>query len=143
MPPLRTSLHIVVAVAALLLQACATPISPEAVASADYGPPPSERHQEIIRERFAKILIDPTAPLYEFDAPRKGYTRNSPMFGTREAFGWRVCGTVNSKNRFGGYTGRAPFFVLFRGDTIVEFVYGEAGQNAMISNTAIQQACDR
>ena len=98
----------------ILLSSCAQNIPPEVVTNANYGSPPPVNYQEIIKQSIGQQLIDPTAPLYEFSTPTKGYTRNAPMFGTQQAFGWRVCGTVNSKNRFGGYVGRVPFFVLFR-----------------------------
>ena len=128
----------------LLVGGCASPpIPPEVISTADYGPPPSDAHQQIIRKRFDRILIDPTSPLYEFDTPRKGYTKPSSMFGTSLTFGWRVCGTINSKNRFGGYTGRSPFFVLFRGDDIVTFISGESGSGGAITNAAINEACQR
>lgn len=129
---------------ALFVAGCASPpIPPEVIASADYGPPPSEAHQQIIRQRFDRILIDPTSPLYEFDEPRKGYTKPSSVFGTTQTFGWRVCGTINSKNRYGGYTGRSPFFVLFRGDAIVAFISGQSGSGGAITNAAIEEACRR
>lgn len=130
----------------LLLQACATPVSQERIASADYGDAPSDAYQQIIKDRFASILIDPTSPLYEIDKPRKGYTKKSPMFNTREQFGWRVCGTVNSKNRYGGYAGRSPFFALFRGDTIVEFLSGVSNPDptyGSITNKNIENVCNR
>ena len=93
---------------------------------------------------MAKSLIDPTSPLYEFDAPRKGYTKASGTFGTSERFGWRVCGTVNSKNRFGGYTGRAPFFALFRGGRLVTLLVGEISRDTVnILNASIIGACNR
>lgn len=125
-----------------LLVGCATSVSSELLAVADYGSPPTEMHQQVIRAKFDKMLIDPTSPLYEFEAPRKGYTRASPVFGTRQAFGWQVCGTINSKNRFGGYSGRVPFFVLLRGDEIKEFIYGDS-QSGSLVNTVIEQACSR
>lgn len=132
--------------ALLLIQACATPISQERIASADYGSAPPDNYEAIIKERISKILIDPTSPLYEFDKPRKGFTRRSPTFHTQENFGWRVCGTVNSKNRFGGYVGRVPFFALFRGDTIVEFMVGEITDNKYginLRNSNIENVCNR
>ncbi len=132
--------------ALLLMQSCATQISQERISSADYGAPPSEKYEQIIKERFSITLIDPTSPIYEFDKPRKGYTKQSSMFNTQENFGWRVCGTVNSKNRFGGYVGRVPFFVLFRGDTIVELISGAITDNKYginFMNSAIEEACSR
>jgi hypothetical protein len=133
-------------VAVLLLQGCATPISQDRIASADYGDAPSDAYQQVLRDRFASILIDPTAPLYEFDKPKKGFTKQSPIFNTREQFGWRVCGTVNSKNRYGGYAGKSPFFALFRGDTIVEMIYGESNPDPVygsLTNKQIENACNR
>lgn len=142
-PSMNRLFSISVLSTAAVLTGCATPISQEAFASADYGPSPTEKHQQVIRAKFDKMLIDPTSPLYEFEAPRKGYTKASPMFGTRQAFGWQVCGTINSKNRFGGYAGRVPFFVLMRGDEIREFIYGANGSNVQLTNIAIEQACGR
>lgn len=140
----RTSKALALVTVAAVVVGCASPSIPlEVIANADYGPPPSDGHQQIIRQRFDRILIDPTSPLYEFDAPRKGYTKPSSMFGTSLTFGWRVCGTINSKNRFGGYTGRSPFFVLFRGDEIVTFISGESGSSGAITNAAIAEACRR
>jgi len=131
---------------ALLLGGCANSISKERLATADYGPPPPAGYQEMIKARFAGILIDPTSPLYEFEQPAKGYTKKSSMFNTSENFGWRVCGTVNSKNRFGGYAGRVPFFVLFRHGQIVATLVGNssAGGNTLdLQNAAIIGACRR
>lgn len=144
---LMKMLKLVILVAALpLLQSCATQISPERIASADYGSPPPENYEQLIKDHFNKILIDPTSPIYEFDKPRKGYTKQSSMFNTQENFGWRVCGTVNSKNRFGGYVGRVPFFALFRGERVVELISGEITDNKYginIKNSAIEEACRR
>jgi len=119
------------------LAACATAPTPEQLAHADYGPRPTENHQEIIKEWFAERLIDPTSPLYSFRNPVQGYTKDSPLYGTQLQFGWIVCGTVNAKNRLGGYVGREPFFTLFKDGRMV-FVYdgpaaGEACQRVGVS----------
>lgn len=135
-----------VSLSAILLWGCATDISSDALATADYGPPPPANYQELIKAEFAKTLIDPTSPLYEFDSPRKGYTKESPMFGTHQKFGWRVCGTVNSKNRFGGYVGSVPFFFLFRDGQVTEALVGKITNNRYginLHNSAIGEACNR
>lgn len=124
------------------ITACATPVSPERVASADYGPPPPANYEEIIKERFSRILIDPTSPLYEIEKPHRGYTLKSPSYGTSERFGWVVCGTVNSKNRMGGYSGRLPFFTLFQGGQLVTFIPGESDSRSVI-NSDIERSCSR
>lgn len=126
-----------------LLSGCAQNIPPEVVANADYGSPPPENYKDIIKQTIGQMLIDPTAPLYEFSTPTKGYTKGSPVFGTQQAFGWRVCGTVNSKNRFGGYVGRAPFFVLFRNGVVVSLVTGEGTSDSSFVNVSIGTACTR
>lgn len=126
----------------LLVSACATPVSPEKLASADYGPPPPAGYEEVIKARFHPMLIDPTSPLYEFQAPRKGYTMPSSLHRTGESYGWVVCGTVNSKNRMGGYSGKLPFFALFSGGQLVEFVPGEPHSRSFI-NDNIGHACNR
>jgi hypothetical protein len=100
----------------------------------------------MIRAEFDRELIDPSSPLYEFGEPIKGYTMASPIFGTEQTFGWQVCGTVNGKNRFGGYVGRVPFFVLFRDGAIVTRIVGEIPDNEYgisVKNTGISQACAR
>ena len=135
-----------IVVSAVLLYGCATQIPPEVIASADYGPPPPENYQELIRAEFAGILIDPTSPIYQFDEPRRGYTREAPMFNTQQRFGWRVCGTVNSRNRFGGYVGSVPFFVLFQGNRIEEMIIGRITTNEYginLVNSTIIDACTR
>lgn len=103
------------------LAACAHGPDPSQIATADYGPAPSGDYRQQIRDWFAGTLIDPTSPLYTFDTPFKGYTKDSPLYGTKLEFGWVVCGTVNAKNRMGGYTGRDVFFSLFR-DNRLKFV---------------------
>ena len=129
--------------AALLAAGCATPISPKKLATADYGPPPPANYEEIVKARFSRVLIDPTSPIYEIRRPHKGYTKQSSLFDTQESFGWVVCGTVNSKNRMGGYTGGAPFFTLFKGGYIAEFVPGDTVERYSVANASIRKACNR
>lgn len=132
----------------LMLGACAAPISQERIATADYGLPPSENYQEVVKASFAQILIDPTSPIYEFAGPpEKGYVRQSPMLNLPEGFGWKVCGMVNSRNRMGGYSGSVPFFVLMRGDDVTHRVLGEipdprSGDLSFLNNS-IYAACKR
>lgn len=126
------------------LAGCANTISEEAIRNADYGPPPPAGYQELIKADLARHLIDPTAPIYEFGEPAKGYTQESAVFNSQQQFGWKVCGAVNSKNRFGGYAGSAPFFVLFRDGQIVYRAIGDArGQSMSLKNSAIDRACMR
>lgn len=138
---LRASILIV----ALCLFGCAsTPIEKTRLANANYGPPPPADHQQIIKDKINGHLFDPTSPIYEFETPIKGYTQKSSYFETGESFGWVVCGNVNAKNRYGGYVGRTPFFVLFQTNRIVEFIYGEPPNDGLnVKNKAIFGACNR
>ncbi len=131
---------------ALALAGCATDIPAEVLANADYGPPPPENYQEMVKAEISQRLIDPTSGIFEISEPREGYTKASSLWGTEQAFGWRVCGTVNSKNRFGGYVGRVPFFALFEDEKITQLLLGKIttnrhGFNAL--NPAILNACER
>lgn len=133
---------IALAVLLMIPSACATPMPPEKIASADYGPPPPAHYQQLVKDKFAMVLIDPTTPLYNFPSPpKKGYVKESRRFGTEEAFGWVVCGTVNSKNRMGGYTGASPFFVLFKNGQIHTFI--TSGSYNSVNSGHIIAACNR
>lgn len=143
----RTAL--ICGVVAFVLSACALvtkDISPERIASADYGPPPPDNYREIVETTIARQLIDPRSAIFEIGEPTKGYTKEGAMFGTHEAFGWRVCGLVNSKNRFGGYVGSVPFFTLFRANQIDTLIIGKITDNQYginITNSSINEACSR
>lgn len=103
----------ILGVMCLGLAGCATRPTASQIATADYGSRPGPEHQQLIKDWFAERLIDPTSPLYTFREPVKGYIGKSPLYGTEMTFGWVVCGTVNAKNRMGGYTGREIFFTIF------------------------------
>jgi hypothetical protein len=94
----------------LLISGCVARPSVQQVATADYGQPPSN-YQESIRGRISPSLFDPYSAVYQFAAPVRKWTRESPFESFRP--GWAVCGTVNAKNRFGGYVGITPFAAKF------------------------------
>src|SRR5882724_775526 len=94
---------------AILLPGCALNPTPEQLAAADFGPMP-ESYQQIIMTTFSQTLFDPYSAVYQFSAPSQGWSRTFNEF----TYGWAVCGTLNAKNRFGGYVGATPFFVLIR-----------------------------
>lgn len=124
---------------------CANKLTPEMIRNADYGIPPSEDYAERIRKHFNNRLIDPTSALYQIGQPSKGYIKNSLIYGTKQTFGWKVCGTINSKNRMGGYAGQAPFFVLFKNDNINVAFLGKSGNSSgdRIVNDNFRRACTR
>lgn len=111
----------------------------EKTLSANYGEKPIN-YESKIKSKINQVLIDPYSSMYEINEPKKGYTMDS--YDSTEAFGWVVCGYVNSKNRYGGYTGRAPFFTLFKNNEIFFYKIGEAG-NKQYMNYNINNACNR
>ncbi len=128
-------------IAFLGLSACATPISPQEIETADYGTPPTGNYEDIIKKEIGAQLFDPYSAVYEIKPPSKGYTRESPVFGTQKAFGYKVCGTVNAKNRMGGYVGSVPFFALFRNGHLIVKQIGETEGGLMTAS--IMNACSR
>ena len=93
---------------------CATPVphpSELEIAQSDPGLLPVDWEAQI-RTYWANKLIDPTSPLFTFDAPKKGYSTKLDN-GKTYRFGWHVWHTVNGKNSFGGYTGRQTYIAFF------------------------------
>ena len=59
--------------------------------------------QEMVRKQLGDNLLDPESARYTWEVFLR---RNKD---------WIVCGTVNSKNSFGGYAGKHLFFATFDG----------------------------
>ena len=120
-------------------------IPPHVIAAADYGALPPPDHQALTMGHIGGRLIDPLSAVYEFQPPKKGYTRPTFLFPQiPQHFGWLVCGHVNAKNRLGGYVGRVPFYVLFRNGQIVSALVGKITDNEYglnFQNSYIYQVC--
>ena len=104
-----------------LLGGCASAPRPTAqqIEAADCGPFPTN-YEEIIKSVASKNLIDPYSAQYTFSQPVKQLNR----MASNPVWGWAVCGTVNAKNRFGGYVGAKPYYALINNDKIVRFLFG-------------------
>ena len=94
----------------LLALGCVTPVTPEQIASADYGTVPDPAtYQKAIKQFMQPLLFDPsTARFRMIGEPQKGYAylsgrRNPPEFGYLVQVG------VNSKNMMGNYVGEEPY----------------------------------
>ncbi len=101
--------------------------TPEQLANANYGSYPSD-YKDVIQNYFARVLIDPYSAVYsEWRGPAQGYVYD--MSGVY--FGYRVCVEVNAKNRMGGYTGSAPYFIIINNGHILKseggWSYGTIG----------------
>lgn len=104
---------------------CAARPKSEMILSADYGPYP-DNYEQIIKDHYSTKLFDPYSAVYTFNAkPRRDYDRVS----SGVQFGWVVCGTINGKNRFGGYVGVQPFYTLIKNGRVI-VAYEEFMANA-------------
>ena len=112
------AMRLLAILAVLFIAGCVQRPTAEQIAAADHGAYP-EQYETLIKSYYEGILIDPTSPIYTFEAPQKGYIAASILHDVPTTFGWRVCGTINAKNRMGGYTGRKPFYALIRNGRVV------------------------
>ena len=85
--------------------ACGKRLTLDELKNSDFGPYPNN-YEEIIKAYYSNTLFDPYSAQYTFEEPIKRYVRAG------EIFGWAVCGTINAKNRFGGYVGAERYWVM-------------------------------
>jgi len=100
------------------LCSCATVPTREQIDAADCGPFPSG-HEEAIKAIISPRLLDPYSAMFTFTRPKKGWNG----MGSEPIYGWFLCGTVNAKNRLGGYVGAQPFYAMIRNDVVVRLVH--------------------
>jgi hypothetical protein len=62
---------------------------------------------------ISDMLVDPDSAKFTFLAYRRGHKIQAPFYDQNRMFGFFMCGTVNAKNRMGGYSGRSTFVVFF------------------------------
>lgn len=100
-----------------LVTACASAPTNEQVNAADIGPYPSN-YEQIVKANFETTLFDPYSAVFRFTrTPTRGYG-GSVVGGAK--IGWVVCGTVNAKNRMGGYVGAKYFAVVISNGAVVD-----------------------
>lgn len=101
---------------ALLLTAAAVP--------SDDGPAPTwQRAIDLSEDYIRSLLDDPESARFEWPNQVTRGTLKMPFEKTRS--GYYTCGFVNSKNHFGGYSGRVQVIALVRDD---QAVFAELGQ---------------
>jgi hypothetical protein len=96
------------------LSACHARPTPQQIYSADYGSYPRD-YESIIRTHYSTYLFDPYTAVYTFRSPTQAWRSSFSNI----QYGWVVCGTINAKNRFGGYVGAKPFYVFIRNGAIL------------------------
>ena len=124
-------------IALLALAGCITPVTPEEMATADYGPAPLN-YQDEIKSYLSIRLTDPKAAIVEFRAgPKQLYNRGTPVRG--EQYGWGVCVWVNDKNKQGAYDGFYPMSFVIRNEKIMHVNGGPDDANIIGSRYAREQ----
>jgi len=113
---MRTAKRAALLLAAVSLFGClAVEPPPLDLSAVSIGPPP-EDYATQIREYFKPSLLDPYSAVYEMRSPVRGWERAND--GVMRVI-WAVCGTVNAKNRLGGYVGQRPFLTMFHQARII------------------------
>jgi hypothetical protein len=112
-------------------------LSSGALAKENSAPPEPATHPDwadaarIGREQIVSSLFDPgSAQIVWMTGFRWGYAK--PLIG-RRTYGWIACGTLNAKNRMGGYVGAQGFWLLVEANGAVRY--------AMIDDTS--SSCDK
>ena len=124
---------------ALVLAACAKPVTKEEVAGLDYGPKPT-RYQEEVKSYLAVRLTDPKNAIIDIR------TEPAQMYQRKVAFrdmhyGWAVCVWVNDKNTSGNFAGFYPMTFFFRHEKIVQVNSGpdDFGVGAQYARSQCEQ----
>ncbi|MGE3978878.1 MAG: hypothetical protein AB7F94_15025 [Nitrospira sp.] len=118
---LKACLRTVPALLLLLTLGCITPIpvTPEQIASADYGTVPvPPAYQDAIKGYMQEILFDPRTARYRFvGEPQRGYAY---LLGRRKppVFGYLVHVEIDAKNLKSRYTGEQPYRFFIRNETL-------------------------
>lgn len=109
-----------------LLAAC-TP-SHEEFAAADFGDFPTY-YDKTVDRWLERQLIDPES--------RRVDTMREPQqyfwAFSNPKYGYLVCGSVNAKNRMGGYAGRSNFWAMLRGDRVVSGGIADGGRRLSLA----------
>jgi hypothetical protein len=117
--PVKAYLRNLPALLLLLTLGCVTPVTPEQIASADYGTAPvSPTYQNAIKRFMRPFLFEPFTAHFRFiGEPQKGYAylsgrRKPPLFG------YLVHVNIDAKNLKGDYVGEQPHRFFIKNDTL-------------------------
>ncbi len=117
------------------LAGCAAPPTPADWSAARAAPKPTSEDaaQKAVVTYFSGVLKDPDSARYQFMPAVNGIAR----MGSLTMKGWFMCGTINAKNSFGGYTGAQPFLAYFNPSTTDQVNDGtvDADEHNIIGNT--------
>jgi hypothetical protein len=115
----KTYLRTLPALLLLLIVGCVTPVTPEQIASADYGTVPvSPIYQNAIKHFVQPFLFEPSTARFRFlGEPQKGYAY---LLGRRKppVFGYLVHVGINAKNLMGNYVGEEQRRFFIKNETL-------------------------
>ncbi|MBX3334427.1 MAG: hypothetical protein KF876_09895 [Nitrospira sp.] len=116
---MNASLRSLPALLLLFTVGCVTPVTPEEIASADYGAAPvSPMYQNAIKRFMQPLLFEPSSARFRFvGEPQKGYAylsgrRKPPLFG------YLVDVNIDGKNLKGDYVGEQPHRFFIKNNTL-------------------------
>ena len=116
---MKVSLGTFLVLLLLLTLGCVTPVTPEQIASADYGTVPDlPTYQKAIQHFMQPLLFEPFTARFRFiGKPQKGYAYLS---GRRKppVFGYLVQVGVTAKNLMGNYVDEEPYRFFIKNDTL-------------------------
>ena len=121
------------------LAACQSGVSPEEMASVNYGPKPA-RWQEEIRSYMAIRVPDAATVQIDYKTEPQQMVQKETMVRERQ-WGWAGCVWVD-ENHPRGYIGRYPMTFFFRDDKIVAVNGGPDDANVIGAKYAREQ-CER
>lgn len=131
------SFYKLAATLALAAAAMASPASAQADPNHVYGPDPGwAKFRQVAEAGVIARLIDPESARISW---LSGYSKNGfkPAF-SRRIHGYVACGTVNARNRMGGYAGATTFIVVVDFDRTL-FVNLDGRPGGMQSEMCEQQ----
>lgn len=125
---------------ALFLSGCVATLPPTGFSEKDWPEPASYAEmQKAIKAHFEDTLIDPESARYKFVGYARGYGNHGIIQGG--GIRWKgviVYLSVNSKNRFGGYTGGQAYMALMTGNEVFKVV--EGGAHPLIQRVEVLKA---
>lgn len=111
-----------------LLTMMALTVAAPAMAKDPVPPPPSpepdyQKVRATVEPALKSALFDPSSAQIVYTSGFQwGYSK--PFIGKR-TWGWIACGTLNAKNRMGGYVGAQPFWMM--SDANGSITWGDGG----------------
>ena len=104
----------------------------KATIAVNYGAQPTFSGAVAIGEAYIKTrLVDPDSAKFEWPYNFRALEMKG-VFSKRRA-GYVTCGYVNSRNRMGGYSGRAVFYMMQKDGAVIDFTMDESKETVKVA----------